>query len=313
MNILDYLESRGIDYAVRGKNVIKGCIAINCPLCIDGDPSMHLNLSLSSDRAICFRCGKYSLAWTIAKIDNIPYPDAKRIVQNLEFDETAIKNNAEDWRDKRSLPGLDITKMFSGQIFEHLLDMHIDYLESRRFDAEYLQYKYKLMGASHVGPYKFRVIFPVIMGGKIVSFTGRDVTGLSPRRYMNLDDERSLVPRTRQLYNLDSVRENLVVTEGPTDVCRFGSGAVATLSIAFTSQQISELVSSLLSSHVRRCFVIYDPGKESQKKAKEIAQYLALIGRFKEVKRIDLVDSDLGDLDDRDITHLRRELFKTIY
>ena len=312
MNILDYLESRGIEYRAAGKNVMKGCVVINCPLCTDGDPSMHLNLSLSSDRAICFRCGKYSLAWTIAKIDNIPYPDAKRIVQNLEFDENLVRKE-EDWRNKRSLPGLDITKMFSGQIFENLSDMHINYLESRKFDAEYLQYKYKLMGSSHVGPYKFRVIFPVIMGGKIVSFVGRDVTGLSSRRYMNLDDERSLIPRTRQLYNLDSVKENLIITEGPTDVCRFGSGAVATLSIAFTSQQISEIVSSLLSFHVRRCFVIYDPGKESQKKAKEIAQYLALIGRFDEVKRIDLVDSDLGDLGEQDIAHLRRELFKTIY
>lgn len=310
MNIIDYLESRGIEYRAAGKNVMKGCVAVNCFFC--DDKSTHLNLSLSSDRAICFRCGKYSLAWTIAKIDNIPYPDAKRFVQNLEFDENAAKK-IEDWQDKRSLPGLDITKMFSGQIFDYLSDMHIDYLESRKFDAEYLQYKYKLMGSSHIGPYKFRVIFPVIMRGKVVSFVGRDVTGLSPRRYMNLDDARSLVPRTRQLYNLDSVREYLVVTEGPTDVCRFGSGAVATLSIAFTSQQISEIISSLLSFRVRRCFVIYDPGKESQKKAKEIAQYLALIGRFDEVQRIDLVDSDLGDLCDQDIAHLRRELFKQIY
>lgn len=312
MDLIEYLDSHSIDYISRGKNVMRGCVAVNCPIC--GDPSRHCNLSLSIPVAICLRCGKYSLAYILSNLEDLKYSEAKKLVSSLNFDESLGKRIDEKEREsKLFLPGLNLLKMFKSEMTENLLSMHTKYLEKRGFDVEYLQYKFRILGSTQFGKYKFRIIFPVIMGGRIVSFTGRDISELAPLRYMNLDDNLSLVPRDSQLYNIDSVKEILVITEGPMDVCRFGSGAVATLSITYTSRQIAQIITHLLHRSIKRCFVIYDPGETSQNKARQIAQQLALLGNFEEVKRIDLGDSDLGDLTESDVAYLRKELFKSIF
>ena len=312
MTIIEWLESKGIDYITRGKNVQSGCVAIQCPLC--EDRSKHCNLSLSSPFVLCFRCGKHSLAWLIKNSEDISYKEAKDIVNGLEFDESLIKKiDREEESNRKLLPGLDLLKMFRTEFSESLSPMQKEYLEKRGFDPEYLKYKYRILGSGYLGDYKYRVIFPIIMGGKTVSFVGRDVTGLAELRYKNLDESKVLIPRYRQLYNIDYVREDLVVTEGVTDVCKFGDGAVATLSISYTPAQIVEIVTATLNRNIKRCFVIYDPGEIAQQRAKEIATQLALLGRYEEVKRVDLGDTDLGGLSEKDVSVLKKELFRQIF
>lgn len=101
-------------------------------------------------------------------------------------------------------------------------------------------------------PWLNRVILPTVMWGKIVAFSGRDITGTSPQKYYT-DGAKG-----RAIYNFDITKSYpsrpLFVTEGQFDALRIDG--VAVMGNTLSPHQIH-----WLSSVPRRKVVVPDRGK----------------------------------------------------
>ncbi len=104
------------------------------------------------------------------------------------------------------------------------------------------------------------------------------------------------------LFNEQFVKGNSIgVCEGIFDAIRLGDGFVALLGTKFTEAQVNKLLK------YDQIFIVFDPEKEAQKHAVELANKLASLG--KEVTVIDTeLDHDPGDMTSHEVKMLRKAL-----
>ncbi len=288
-DIRSFLDDKGIDYKTAGKNVTSGWIELACPFC--ADPSYHLGIS-DINIYHCWRCGtKGSVVKLIMELENISYSKAIKELSNYYLsDLTELK--------------IDIQKRYNHNILpkeagKEFPSIHSDYLLSRNFSLNLIK-KYDLYSCHMLGKYKYRIICPVIEDGRIVNFTAMAVSGQSPK-YLHCPNEEAIIPMKECLYNIDSVGKTIIIVEGVTDVWRLGDGAVATMGIEFTTEQINVLA----KREINRCFVMFDAEDLAQKKAVKLAT--ALSSFIKEVDIISLEKGDPGDLTEEEVQEIRKE------
>jgi hypothetical protein len=110
-----------------------------------------------------------------------------------------------------------------------------NYLVERGYsldDIPELQHTYNLQYAI-AGPFKYRLIFPITINGKLVNWTGRSISPNETLRYRTLSanpetaKENGLPMATRSiertLFNYDNIMEGgdeLLICEGPFDAMR---------------------------------------------------------------------------------------------
>jgi DNA primase len=176
------------------------------------------------------------------------------------------------------------------------------YLAERRFNPNAIIEKYQLYSGKGIGRYRGRIVAPVFMGGRLVNFIARDVTGKAQAKYILEKNERAVVPREDLIYNLDNAAGHTVlILEGPTDVWRIGDGAVATFGTKFTSFQIQ----ALIDAEVCDAFVLYDPEREAEKQAKRLtAQLSAVLDSAVRLEK--QTPGDPGDMSLDEVIELRR-------
>jgi DNA primase len=244
----------------------------------------------------CWRCStKAPITKFIKKVQNISYSQAELVV--AQYLGLEVKKN---YLDKiKTLAGTQVD--LSGFQTE-LLPVTRAYLESRGFHAQTLVAEYDLMDGGNFGPYAWRVIIPIIMSGRVVSFTSRTIQQ-NPEipRYKMASDQESLVNRNNLLYNIDTVSRAAIVVEGPVDVWRMGRGCVATLGTKFSSGQID----ILRRAGVQRAFVVYD--SEAEVAGERLAANLRPFISHVEVIYLE-GGKDPADLTDAEARYLRRDL-----
>ena len=302
INPIPYFESKRIDYHLPGeKNVSRGWIGIRCPFPDCGDPSWHCGINLESEMFNCYICGnKGHFKKLIVALEGCSYSEAEAILNTL--DKGSNLNEAKETTSslykgigERVLP-LEST--------DFLPDLHGAFLQSRGFDPDYLITKYKLRACGNLGRYKFRIIIPYFVGGKVVTFTARDVTRQSRLSYKDCPPEESIVPVKHSLYNVDSVKDRVLIVEGPLDAWRIGDGAVATSTFNYSKQQIVQL-SRLKARGVKSCFIMYDAEEKAIKKAERLV--LGLGWNHMEILKLS-EPGDPGEMGEGDVRHLRKEL-----
>ena len=161
-----FFDDYNIPYIESGKNVQKGWINITCPF--HNDNSEHLGFNYEKGYANCWHCGYISIFNLIKTL--LPNENTHHIKQRYETGNKVHINKKEENRiipDKVIIPG------------ESLKEVHKEYLRSRNFNPSFLESKYKLRGTNNLGDYRFRIIAPIFYNGKLVSYQGRDITGLS--------------------------------------------------------------------------------------------------------------------------------------
>lgn len=156
-----------------------------------------------------------------------------------------------------------------------------------------------------MGRYRYRIIIPFLFGDKVLSFTGRDVTGKQDPPYKQCPEDESVVSPKKWLYNMNSNESTVLVVEGPLDVWRVGGNTVATSGIEYTPQQV------LLLTKFKRVFILFDAEEQAQKKAKDLATEVSML--VSDVVRLELYFGDPGELSKDDATHLRRHIFGKIW
>lgn len=290
-DVIAWLDDINVPYATIGKNVSAGWVNIQCPYC--DDHSNHLGINLSSKQVHCWRCPHRSgIKKLIADLEEINYSEVDERLGMFQsgfyFEEPF------EAAESIELPAEATDEFPPG---------HLQYLKGRKFDPEELISSYQLKACAHLGPYKFRIIIPVFINGRLVNFVGRDITNRAELRYKAAANRNAVLPLKDLVYNLDSVRKNVLITEGPFDVWRIGPGAVGLLGTEYTKHQVNLLV----QLQAERFFVLFDGEPIAFEKARQLAKTLSMSG--KDVEVIQCPEGrDPADLTTDEVAVLRKEL-----
>jgi DNA primase len=295
-----YLADKGVKVKKRGKDVGSGWIGIPCPFPQCSDTQSHCGIHIKTQVFKCWICGEKGHAVRLIEmLEDCSWPEAMDIARRFPLDPFAISH-----KDDRVAPRGDRIQCYlPEEIVAVWPEIHLDYLKSRRFDPDHLITKYQLKAVYNVGDYRFRIIAPVFLNQKMVSFVAADVLRNDSARipYLNCSKEKSIIPINHCFYNLDSVKGGqAIIVEGITDVWRLGDGAIA----SFTSNYSSEQILLLARKKIQKAFVLYDP--DAIDKATRLCDQLS--GIISIVELIRLSGGDPADMTDQEVKYMRKDL-----
>ena len=295
-DIKAYLNSRNIEYRESGKNVSDGWVEINCLFC--DDPSFHLGINTDTTQYPeggyhCWRCGESGNITNLIQHIEGGYSRAQANTIISKFQLTEKKEKQIIIQNKRKLTLPKEAKQLS--------PYHTSYLRKRGFDPNYLIRKYKIRGVYNIGKWKFRIIVPIYMKGKLVNFIGMDASRQSRAKYKFCPNDEAVIPAKQCLYNIDSVKDTAIIVEGVTDVWRIGDGAVALFGMEYTREQLN------LLKNLNKVVVMLDAGEREQQQAEKLAYSLS--GIVPNVSIATLTSGDPCDLDEEEILRLRKDVF----
>lgn len=229
-------------------------ITIKCPMCGD-DPSHHLSVSLQGRGWHCWRNDAHSgrsARDLVMVLLGCSADQATRIVSEQEqaaklLDENFASSISQLLGKAKPLPvttrPLELLPEFTNMLTGFSQRLFVPYLTDRGYsdnDLEWLVKRFKLRSAL-TGQFAYRIIIPVYVSGKLVTWTGRTITG-DRLRYKTLSTDSETAAKSdlpvaaisikETLFDYDALRkggEVLVITEGPFDAMRvsfFGDDAI---------------------------------------------------------------------------------------
>lgn len=225
MNLLNLLRRKGVRSKLRGEEIV-----IRCRINRDKIPSCSLNPV--KGKWHCFSCGR---GGDLTDFLEKHFGYEKRVDNLPSFDDFTVEEE---------LPSYDST----GLDFERFMPVRRNtpawrYLERRGLTQAEIKH-YDIRETKDVS-HRFygRVIFPIIMNEKVVSFVGRDYTGEAEKKY--------LYPRHAKIgnyiFNYDGIVPGAMVytTEGVFDAVKLSrrvQSAVAILGARLTPTQSVRLL-----------------------------------------------------------------------
>jgi DNA primase len=200
----------------------------------------------------------------------VTYPETLEIMEKYQdFSRLSLIKDDEELTPKLNLK---IPSFLEKLIWPDVPNIVNQFLHKRGFDPETICRGKTLYYGGHVGKFKFRLILPVTLRGRLISWIGRDLTGKSSISYLNLEEEKSALPIKNTLYGFDEAPPggNIVVVEGPMDQWKLGPGAVATYGTAWTQPQVT-LLRKLNPNSI---FILFDSEATAQKSAKKLSEQI---------------------------------------
>lgn len=289
------------DYNVKyDTRVNKGWTNVTCPFC--DDKTFNGGFNNAGDYYHCWKCGGHNFKQALARVANIPMNQVDDLISQY-----AGRNSLLNKLNKKQAKATQIKLPTDTFTIEERR-----YLKKRNFNPAFLHKKYKIVGGGVTGSWKYRIIIPLIMNGKIVSWTARTILSKKIQqenkipRYKNLSIEQSVVDPKSVLYNLDNCKKKTaVLTEGAFDVIRLGDDFFCSFGTELTQSQIS-----IIKERFTKIFIMFDNEKEAQEKARKFGMQIASIG-----VEVELVDAysdfdknDGGELNEQEVSIIRREL-----
>ena len=292
-NVKNFMDDYNISYITEGKNTQQGWLNINCPFC--NDPSQHGGFNIYTGHYNCWNCGHHWQDQVIEKLLGITNYEARNIIEQYE---TVIGLRQE----KKKLKFKNKTSIKLPKGTYDLQPMHRKYLIKRNFDPDKIESIWNIRGTHWIGEYSYRIIAPIFLNNKIVSYIGRDITEKSNLRYKACKIENEIIHYKHIVYGADYIKDRkAIIVEGITDVWRFGKGAIAMFGTNYTKQQIL-----FLTKLIDKAFIIFDKGAYLQ--TKKLCE--DLIGLLSHVEIITLPDfvKDPAELTQKDADDLKKEL-----
>jgi len=288
MDIIEFLEDNGIEFWLGGKNVSPGWVNIQCPFCDDN--SNHCGIKLSDLRVSCWRCGGHSTKKLIRKIIDCTGQEANQIFKTLSLGAgyyPPFESSASSTLTSKNV-------ILPPECEKEFPKSHINYLKNRGFTKpKEIIKKYKLLSTNTIGKYKFRIIIPIYMNRKLVSFTSRDITGQQDIRYKTATIKESIIDPRECVYNYDTLTIgcDAIIVEGPIDVWKMGDNSISILGLTYTKNQIV----LIKNKKIRNLFILFDQGNKEKRAAKKLGSILAPLVQKVEVITLNKV-KDPGEL-----------------
>ncbi len=285
-----------VTYRTSGANVAAGHIAVKCPWCRD-DPSEHLEIKLSNGWYRCFRSPQLHKGKSphrlLRALLNITFEEIDRLIgrsRGLSGFEAAIASleDAEQGVDETAIAVKSRQNLTLPDDFRPLDEsdrragLFLDYLERRGFgrDVPDVCQDFDLHYAT-TGRYRFRVIVPVYIDWRLITWTARAIGARAEIRYLSLpsDEERAqggpvgLLNVKSTVLHFDELMESggdaLFIVEGPLDAIKldwyarqYDMRATCLFGINASDEQIALL--ELLRPRFRRRVLLFDPEAETQ-------------------------------------------------
>lgn len=286
----EFLDDFGIFWTERGKHARPGWVQIECPFCT-GNPGYHGGFNVEGGYYNCWRCDYHSIIQVIKALTR--RNDSFQILKKYsdgEFGRYVIqqKNFA--------------TKIEMPEGCQELSGPYRDYLFNKGFHPDELQFQYNIKQSDNFSAYKYRIMIPIYIGNKLVSYVGRDITDLAASKYMSAPSEEEVHPHQFVLYGLNKCYRKVgMVVEGPSDVWRMGNGSVGTFGIKFSRPQIMQMV-----QRFKKLFIFYDDDPQAQKQADKMEQILKSF--LIDVEILELDEGDPGALQQSEANYIMRHL-----
>jgi len=293
--IEEFLNEAGIPYSLHGKNISQNWLGIDCPCC--SDRSRHGGIPLTGTVFTCFKCGtKLAIPKLIALLENCSIGKARDIYAKYS-DVLYIPDYIEIQRAAK-------VEWPPPVVSSTPLPAHVKYITDRNYDVQHLMRNYNIHFGGYTGDFKYRIIIPVYLNGKLVSYVGRDITNTSTLRYKNLREQDSVLPVKETVYNIDNVTDEAIICEGITDCWRFGFNAVALFGLVYTQKQVR-----LLGSKLKKAYICFDNEPQAEQAAEVLAEELSFQGVSTEILLIDTKDP--GEMSNKEADLVKQELFGT--
>jgi hypothetical protein len=243
---IGFLNRYQLPWVDKGRNVSSGNVAVPCPYCGADDPSQHMTIALDGSGWRCWRNYEHrgkAPRRLVQALLRCSADEAAAIVGSrvpeLQLDEVFVAETLAAMNGRRDEPEPERALAFMPEMKPlRPLGMgryFFDYLAGRGYsydEAVEAVHRYGLRYATK-GPFRYRLIFPITLDGKLVNWTGRSL-GPAIMRYRTLstDLERSrkaglppaVKPVSQLLWNFDRLLCEggylLVITEGPFDAMR---------------------------------------------------------------------------------------------
>lgn len=299
IDIIKLFKDYSIECSNTGKNASLGWVNYRCPFCTDNSDHGGVNVVDRDTWCHCRRCGKHTMTDLIGKLTN-----------NNPSDTWVILNNyTVDYNNKTILDSLPKQKVIETPETVTLPcncvplgRVQHNYLRTRGYNHVLLEKTWGLRCTNDLGDYKYRIIAPIFLDKKLVSYQGRDYTNKASLKYKACLKDMEVVHHKHTLYGIDLVqRDTVVVVEGIADVWRLGPGAVATFGISYKKEQVL-----LLNQRFKKIFILFDSyPQEAMEQANNLAMELIGLGSNVEVLELDKGDpADMSDVDLQKLMHM---------
>lgn len=289
MFLTDILDELGVDYKRAGESphVTGNWVGIVCPWC--GEGTGKYGLGLQHTYGSCWKCGSHSLNDVLFALTG-SWPKTKEYLGQLSHD-PAIQSSFSKPVGRLQLPaGLGDLK-----------PCHKRYLRGRGHDPSHLSGFWGVRGIGLSVRLSWRVFLPVMLNGRIVSWTTRSLVD-EGTRYINAKPEQEAAPIKSLLFGQDHLRHAAIVVEGAFDVYNLGPGAVATMGVGYSKAQFS------LLTKVPLRVIAFDSENMAQERARKLCDDLSPYpGR---TVRVQLDAADPGSASKREVQKLREEFLE---
>ncbi len=286
-SIQEILSKLRVPYQEAGHpHVREGWIGVDCPFC--GDQSQfHLGINLAGKYAVCWRCGPHRLGDVLMHLSREPWPVVKEWLESMPGAVAA-----------RSTASKGLGRLVMPPGVEALQRPHRTYLQGRGFDANRLVQFWGIKGIGVASRLAWSIWIPIHQNGEVVSWTTRTIGNGEPK-YMSASPEEERVCHKEILYGVDFAGLGIIVVEGPTDVWAIGPGAVATMGLKYTKQQV------LAMSRFAHRTICFDDEPIAQKQARRLALELQAFPGQTDVVKLE-TGNDPAEADPEEIEELRQ-------
>lgn len=300
MRILELFDDFHVPYVTEGhKHCRPGWVNVECPFCT-GNPGYHLGFNLDSNYFHCWRCGGKNAEKVLSSLLNMKEYQVKEVI-------TKYGGISKQRPTKEPVVKIKLKKLKYPVPTTPLQRQHELYLIKRKFDPEYLQQEWGLLGTGPISMldsinYGHRVLAPVTWNNEVVTFQCRDITNRHPLKYMACPKERETIHHKHILYGKQSEWKSTgICVEGITDVWRLGVLSFAVFGIEFKMEQVREI-----AHHFRRVAVMFDGGEEQAR-----TQAMKMVGKLKqfnvEAFRVDIT-GDPADMIQSEADYLVKQI-----
>ena len=184
------------------------------------------------------------------------------------------------------------------------------YLSSRGFNPKAIEAQYGIKETGPLGKYRFRLIIPIYFNKELVSFTSRDYTEKGEPKYKEQSPDKAVIPVKDCLYNIDSVKDKLLIVEGPTDAWRMGDGAVSLFGLKCSEAQQELLfrwwMHVIRPPRKKKVVILLDP--KTRKAADKL--YYTLTSFIRNIKIVELSSRDPAELSQEEAMNLKLQIFE---
>ena len=294
IDIERYLNDRGIDCKTSGHTDIgSGWIGITCVFPFCSDDMHHLGINLNSKFFSCWKCGeKGSAIKLIHEIEACSWHKAKEIALSYQDKLSSLKPSGTYTHTE---PGHCNIPSFATKTITKGAG---DYLYSRGFDPAKLYQKYNLHSCLTYGDYSYRIMAPVFLYRKMVSFMSMGYHNLVKPHYLACPIKKSVLPINSTIYNIDNIHgTRAILVEGITDVWRFGDNVGGMYGKLVTHEQVS----LLLEKGIREVFLMPDP--DAMNEAKTNAFNLSTVMDTAEI--LEIADGDPAEFTQQEAERIK--------